>query len=369
MKRPVFRLACALAVLALLACGAYALTSGDSLISLSYLKNTFLPQAVSQGEKTAEEKLQQTYDSAKSNLDQAQKSYLAQLTGGEEGGLYSGTLQARDWDEGDEVEVSTGSGVLMLEGAASVTHSGASIDVTTGAEVPSGGRLTANHRYLVGEDTLARITVLSGAAQIGVQGVYDYTDGGVKATPFYDVCRTDWFYEPVNYVYQNELFSGMDAHHFGPGTSMNRAMLMTVLYKMAGAPADQMAAADVSFRDVPDSAWYAPYVKWGAAQGITAGTGPDTFSPEQKITREQIVVLLYSFSSNYLGLELAPGADLSAYQDLSQLSGWAKEAMSWAVAQGIISSSSTDALTLSPQKSASRAEVATMLRAFSEKIL
>ena len=64
-----------------------------------------------------------------------------------------------------------------------------------------------------------------------------------------------------------------------------------------------------------------------------------------------------------------PGADLSAYQDLSQLSGWAKEAMSWAVAQGIISSSSTDALTLSPQKSASRAEVATMLRAFSEKIL
>ena len=179
MKRPVFRLACALAVLALLACGAYALTSGDSLISLSYLQNTFLPQAVSQGEKTAEEKLQQTYDSAKSTLDQTQKSYLAQITGGEEGGLYSGTLQARDWDEGDEVEVSTGSGVLMLEGAASVTHSGACIDVTTGAEVPSGGRLTANHRYLVGEDTLARITVLSGAAQIGVIGLAQVGSRGV----------------------------------------------------------------------------------------------------------------------------------------------------------------------------------------------
>ena len=60
MKRPVFRLTCALAVLALMACGAYALSSGDSLISLSYLKNTFLPQAVSRGEQAADEKLQQT---------------------------------------------------------------------------------------------------------------------------------------------------------------------------------------------------------------------------------------------------------------------------------------------------------------------
>ena len=369
MRRPVLRLACALAVLMLLACGAYALSSGDSLISLSYLKNTFLPQAAAQGEQVAEEKLQQTYDSAKKDLDRLQKDYLAQLTGDEEGGLYSGTLQARDWKEGDEIEVPTGSGVLMLEGAASVIHSGAFIDVTAGTEVPSGGRLTANHRYLAGEGTQATITVLSGEARIGVQGYYDPTDGGVKATPFYDVCRTDWFYESVNYVYRNELFSGMDAHHFAPGTSMNRAMLMTVLYKMAGSPADQMAAAKVSFADVPDSAWYASYVKWGAAQGITAGTGPNTFGPEQKITREQIVALLYSFGTNYLGLKLEKRADLSAYQDLSQLNAWAEGPMSWAVAEGIVSSSTAGTLTLSPQKSASRAEVAAMLRAFSDKIL
>lgn len=365
MRRSVLRLAWALAVLALLACGGYALSSGDSLISLSYLKNTFIPQAVSKGEQTAREKLQQTYDGAKSALDQT----MAQTAESGEGRLYSGTLQARDWDEGDEVEVSTGSSVLMLEGTACVAHSGAFIDVTAGEEVPSGGRLTANHRYLAGEDTAARITVLSGAARMGVQGAYDFVDGGGKAAPFYDVCRADWFYEPVNYVYQDELFSGMDARHFGPGTSMNRAMLMTVLYKVAGAPADQMAAAEASFSDVPDLAWYAPYVRWGAAQGITAGTGPNTFSPEREITREEIVALLYSFASNYLGLEPGPGADLASYQDLARLSGWAEEAMSWAVARGIISSSSADTLTLSPRKSASRAEVAAMLRAFSEKIL
>lgn len=369
MKRPVLRLACALAVLTLLACGAYALTSGDSLISLSYLKNTFLPQAVSQGGQAAEEKLQQTYDGAKNTLDQLQKGYLAQITGDEGSVLYSGTLQPRDWNEGDEVELTTGSGVLMLEGAASVTHDGAFVDVTAGEEVPSGGRLTANHRYLAGEDTQARITVLSGAARLGVQGAYDYTGGGVKATPFYDVCRTDWFYGPVNYAYQNQLFSGVDAHHFGPAAVMNRAMLMTVLYRLAGSPEDQLAAADVSFSDVSDTAWYASYVKWGAAQGITAGIAPNLFGPGHEITREQIVALLYSFGTKYLGLTLEKRADLSGYQDLSQASGWAQDALSWAVAEGIISSSSTDTLILNPQRSASRAEVATMLRAFAEKIL
>ena len=150
---------------------------------------------------------------------------------------------------------------------------------------------------------------------------------------------------------------------------MNRAMLMTVLYQMAGAPAGELQAADVHFDDVPDSAWYADYVKWGAAQGITAGTGENTFSPEQQVTRQQVVTLLYSFTRSYLGLTPGAGADLSGYQDLGQVSSWALEAMAWAVGEGIVSSSSADALTLSPELNANRAEVATMLRAFSEKIL
>ena len=82
-----------------------------------------------------------------------------------------------------------------------------------------------------------------------------------------------------------------------------------------------------------------------------------------------MAALLYSFTTSYLGLEAAEGADLSGYQDLGQASDWAHNALSWAVAEGIISSSSADSLTLSPQKSANRAEVATMLRAFAEKII
>ena len=82
-----------------------------------------------------------------------------------------------------------------------------------------------------------------------------------------------------------------------------------------------------------------------------------------------MVTLLYSFTRSYLGLTPGTGADLSGYQDLDQVSSWALEAMSWAVGQGIVSSSSAHVLTLSPEQNANRAEVATMLRAFSEKIL
>lgn len=368
MKKNAARLLCAAGVLVLMACGAYALSSSDSLVTLSYLKNVFLPEAVQQGENTADVQLQQAYDDARDTLDSLQKGYLAQATGEEGEGSYSAVLQAMDWSDGDELTLPTGSGLLMLAGTAMVIHDGAFIDITAGSEVASGTRLIANHRYLTGEDTQAQVAVLSGAAQMGVQGAYEDADSGVETTPFYDVCRTDWFYDSVNYAYHENLFSGTDAHHFGPNMAMNRAMLMTVLYQMAGAPTREMAAAEVSFSDVPASAWYAPYVKWGADQGITAGISATTFGPELPVTREQIVVLLYSFATGYLDVTMEERADLSAYQDLGQASSWAQDALSWAVAEGIISSSSTNALTLSPQKSASRAEVATMLRAFSEKI-
>lgn len=365
MKKRMLSLVLAGGTLLALACGAYALSSGDSLISLSYLRDTVIPDAVSQGEQAAGDRLQETYDQAKDTLDALQQGYLGQTSGFS--GSYSATLQPQSWNGGDKVELHTGSGLLMLSGTAAVTHTGAFIDITQGSEIPSGSRLTAGHRYLVGEDTSAIVTVNSGAAQMGVQGGYVYTDGGGSAIPFYDVSTQDWFYTQVCYAYENGLFSGVDASNFGPYQAMDRAMLMTVLYRLSGADEQELLSADVSFDDVSDSAWYASYVKWGAAQGITAGTGPSTFGPELKVTREQIVVLLHSFVRNYLGQAGDARADLSGYQDLSQASAWATDSLSWAVAEGIVSSSSASALTLSPQNSATRAEVAAMLRVFAEK--
>lgn len=366
MKKTIFRLAVMAGILVLLACGAYALNSGDSLISLSYLKNTFIPSAMEQGTEAANEKLQETYDQVKSTLDALQQEYLGQGTG-TSSGSYSASFQPQSWKGGDTLSLTTGSGLFFFSGSATVTHNGAFIDVTEGSELPSGSRLTEGHRYLTGEDTNAKISVGSGAAQMGVQGNYTYTAGSGSAIPFYDVSTQDWFYTQVCYAYENGLFSGVDAVHFGPYEAMDRAMLMTVLYRLAGAPEDELLSADASFSDVSDSAWYASYVKWGAEQGITAGTGPNTFGPELKVTREQIVVLLHSFVRNYLGQSADARADLSGYQDLSKVSDWARDAFAWAVAEGIVSSTSSGSLTLSPQNSATRAEVAAMLCVFAEK--
>lgn len=351
-------------LLAALAVTASAAAPEDSLISLRYWRDTLFPQAVQAGEAAADQLLQKTYDAARAELD----AISVQTPEGGGGGLFSETLQARACADGQRITLSTGGSFLMLLGSARVEYSGGGvIDVTAGEELPSGGLLSAGHRYLVGEDTAASVTVLSGYAQLGVQGPYAVADGRADPTPFYDVSQTDWFYPQVGYAYGRGLFSGLEDHRFGPEAPMTRAMLMTVLYRMAGSPEQELNSAQINLSDVPGEEWFAPYVRWAVEQKIASGTGENTFSPNRPITREQLVVLLYSFAANYLKRPMEEGADLSGYQDLSQLSPWAAQAMSWAAGQGIVTSSSDTQLTLSPQRSASRAEVSAMLRAFLER--
>jgi len=354
-----------LPVLALLACGAFALSEGDGLVTLSYWKETFFPQAVEKGTEAGEKKLQETYDAAVNRLEGAEDGAIVSPQ------LHSDTLESRNWSEGDVLNLDTGAGFLMLEGTVRLDHAGAVVDVTAGTEAASGTSLTANHRYLVGEDTTAKVTVLSGAARLGVQGSYALAGGTGDALPFYDVRTTDWFHDAVGFVYRGGILSGMEEKRFGPDTPMSRAMLMTAFYRLAGSPEEELASSqtDVGFNDVPDGAWFTPFVRWAASRGVTAGTGNGLFSPERRVDREQLVVLLYSFGTAYLGKPLENRADLSGYQDLNQASDWAKDALAWGVADGIISSTAADKLLLSPKKDASRAEVSAMLRAFSEKAL
>lgn len=346
--------------LAALAVTASAAAPEDSLISLRYWKETLFPQAVQAGEEAADQLLQKTYDAALAELNT-----IPVQPAPEDTGLFSETLQARACADGQRITLSPGGSFLMLLGSAKVEHSGGVVDVTAGEEVPSGGLLSAGHRYLT--ETAASVTILSGYAHLGVQGPYAVADGRENPTPFCDVSQTDWFYPQVGYAYERGLFSGLEEHRFGPEAPMTRAMLMTVLYRIAGSPEQELNSAQITLSDVPAEEWFAPYVRWAVEQKIASGTGENAFSPNRSITREQLVVLLYSFSQNYLKRPMEEGADLSGYQDLSQLSPWAAQAMAWAVGQGIVTSSSDTQLTLSPQRSASRAEVSAMLRAFLER--
>ena len=140
---------------------------------------------------------------------------------------------------------------------------------------------------------------------------------------------------------------------------MNRAMMMTVLFHLAGDPEGERSAAGTYFPDVAQGEWYDSYINWAAAQGVTAGYGDGTFQPERTMTRQEVVQFLYNFGRSYLGLTLEQRGDLSAFADGASVDDWAREAMSWAAGAGVIS-------TLGPQNPASRAEVAAMLHSFTE---
>lgn len=175
---------------------------------------------------------------------------------------------------------------------------------------------------------------------------------------FVDVNTGDWFYDAVKYVYERGLFKGMTDTEFRPGANMNRAMLVTVLYRLAGEPAVRGGS---DFSDVASESYYSKAVLWARDNGIVTGVSETCFNPNGDITREQMAAILYRYAK-YAGMDVSARADLSSYADAGQISDYAKEAMSWAVATGLISGRS--ASMLAPTGSATRAEVATILMRF-----
>lgn len=367
MKRSLAAALCAGAVLTGLVCGAVALAEEDSLISLSYITDIFYPDALKQGTELAREELKETYDDALEDLEEVQGELMEQAVGTD--GLYSGDLRPRTLSRDSVFTVGTGAGFILHEGTARVEHDGAVIDVTDGIELPSGERPVRGHRYLVGEDTQAEITVLSGSAQLGVQGSYEQQAGEKNSLPFYDVCSEDWYYDAVDYVYNAGIFTGVSQTEFSPHRTMDRAMLMTGFYRLAGSPERELKEATASYSDVAESAWYYTFVRWAGTQEITAGIGDNKFGPSIQLTREQVVTLLYAFATRYMGMTLDGRTDVSGYADYEQSSQWARDALSWAVHYGILDSSWAGENTLGGHLYADRAEVAAMLAAFEQEIL
>lgn len=180
--------------------------------------------------------------------------------------------------------------------------------------------------------------------------------------PFTDVREDAWYYDAVVYAYQNKLFSGMSETTFGPNITMSRAMFVQVLYSMAGKP--EVSGA-MPFTDVDADDWYYDAVKWAAQNGIAAGTGAGKFSPNANVTREQAAALMKKVAEN-MGKDTSARADLSKYTDAGQISSWAKDAVSWAAASGIMTG--TSATTLSPRSNATRAQVAQIMMRFHETV-
>jgi hypothetical protein len=185
------------------------------------------------------------------------------------------------------------------------------------------------------------------------------TDG---ALPFTDVAENAWYHDAVQYVYSKGMMNGTSDTLFAPNTNLNRAMIAQVLYNLENTPAWSASV----FVDVPHNAWYANAVNWAAGQSIVTGYGNNTFGPMNNITREQVAAILYRYAQHkdYIW---ADRGDLTAYVDGASVSSWAKDAVAWAVGQGILSGKSGNRL--DPTGTATRAEVAQILTNFCQRFV
>ena len=179
--------------------------------------------------------------------------------------------------------------------------------------------------------------------------------------PFADVSSSDWFYNDVRYVYEKGIMDGTGADRFSPNAPLTRAMIVTILYRMAGSPA-MSGASD--FKDVDSNKWFAKAVAWAAANGIVNGYGDSLFGPNDPVTREQLAAILYRYAV-YGGMTAVTlEENLGSFADTAQLSAYAIQAMNWAVGQGLINGSGSN---LVPKAQATRAQVAAIIHRYLER--
>ena len=179
----------------------------------------------------------------------------------------------------------------------------------------------------------------------------------LDGVPFTDVPRESWFFESVRACYWSGLMNGTSGTAFSPHSDASRAMLVTVLWRMMGAPPAQSA----HFADVPIDHWGFVAINWAAENGVAYGTGPNRFAPNQSITREQTAAILFRLA-DATGLPTDSFAPLGGFRDAAEASAYARSALMWAVDAGILRGN--DKSELRPLGRASRAELATMLTRF-----
>ena len=227
------------------------------------------------------------------------------------------------------------------------------------------GTITVTDRFgdavKVTENADGTYTFTMPNGQVTVKATFVETEEPAPAEPFPDVDENDWFYDEVVYVYENGLMNGVENNQFAPNTATNRAMLATILYRLAGEPA---VSGDLPFTDVESGTWYTDAVLWAAQNGIVNGLGENTFAPMNTLTREQLVTMLYRYAQNK-GYDVTASADLSGYPDADKIQSWAQEAMTWAVAEGIVEGMDGN---LNPAGNATRAQIATILMRFCEGV-
>ena len=254
--------------------------------------------------------------------------------------------------------------ITATAGAGGVISPSGSVSVRKGAD---------KSFSIVPEAGYSVVDVLVDGVSVGAVRAYSFTDVQkrhaieaifAEAAPsagFSDVDTDDWFFEDVSFVMQTGLMQGTSDTAFAPRAPMSRAMLVTVLWRLAGQPVVNYA---MEFEDVPQKQWYTEAVRWAVSERLATGYGNGYFGVADLITREQLATILYNYAK-YQGCDVSGAAKLAAYTDAASISGYALTPMKWANAAGLLQG---DGDRLAPGGNAQRCQVAAILHRFCETI-
>ena len=189
-------------------------------------------------------------------------------------------------------------------------------------------------------------------------------DATCPISAFSDAGPTAWYHDGVHYVLDNGIMSGMGNGLFAPNSETSRAMIAQILWNMEGRPVVNFL---MTYKDVDQEAWYAEAIRWANSEGLMDGYGNDRFGPNDTMTREQLVTVMYRYAQRK-GIDVSVGEDTNilSYDDAYDVSEWAASAMQWAVGSGLISGRTSS--TLNPKDTATRAEIATIMMRYCTEI-
>ena len=180
--------------------------------------------------------------------------------------------------------------------------------------------------------------------------------GDCPSKNFTDLGENQWYHDYIDYAVEHGLLEGTSPTTMEPNATLTRAQLAQILYNLEGKPA---VTGDLPFEDVPEGQWYYAAILWANQEGVVDGMSPDTFAPNEDISRQDLALMLY----RYAGEPTVTG-DLDGFKDAGQVGDWAEEAITWAVEEGIIDGMTPT--TLEPTGTATRAQAAAMLQRFLE---
>ena len=187
--------------------------------------------------------------------------------------------------------------------------------------------------------------------------------GGDVSDRFTDVSRTAWYHDAVQWAVDQGLMNGVSDTLFAPNGTATRAMVVTMLWRLAGEPVVDYL---MPYTDVSQDAWYAEAIRWAASAGAVNGTSETAFSPNAPVTREQLAAILYRYAQARGQGFTGSWMFLLDYPDADQVSDWADEAMHWMVMHGVITGMGDG--TLAPKAEATRAQIAAMFMRFCEEL-